>query len=124
MKKVIQLAALGACMVASSATYADGLYGGFNYSSGVVKREAGTWKPKPTAVELRLGKYITDTIAIEGRYSVSAGKHRHVDNNGGATVIDVELKNMASVFAKADYRDFRFVDSLWACWLYVRRIII
>jgi len=96
MKKCLFLTA----MLCSSVTFAasgDSYFGG-GYHLGKYE-ESGIPSASPTALKLEYGKYITDSIAIEGHFAFGL-KEDTVSVEG--INLDLEIKQAISLFVKGD----------------------
>ncbi len=75
MQYVVRLvsAAILSFLLIGSAVAANGDgYAGFAYHSGTLAFSGGT-EYKPKGLDFKVGKYISDTVAIEGRFLLGAG---------------------------------------------------
>lgn len=96
MKKCLFLAT----MLCSSITFAasgDSYFGG-GYHIGKYD-ESGLSSASPTALKLEYGRYVTDSIAIEGHVAFGLGEDT-ISFQGFD--IDIEMKQAISIFVKGD----------------------
>lgn len=75
-------------------------YGGVQYA--MVTYDFGGEDLEPSALVLRAGKYISDTVAIEGRFGFGIGDDSisgYIDPFWGTVSIDLEIDNFFGIYA-------------------------
>lgn len=96
MKKVKSLMLFS--LLFSASIGAENAYFGAGYHFGAYD-ETGVPEANPGAIQLRMGKYVNESVAVEGRVLLGASSDT-VEFLG--TDIEVDIKNALSVFVKAD----------------------